>query len=428
MKYRFLCGSLAFLLSGLGVAQAQILNEIVVNPPSTDNPYEYIELKAPKNQVLNRIQLVVFEGDNSITNPTQGGIADFVVNLNGVSVGSNGIVVVKSPTGGHASHPQTISLFDARFDNAGGFLEGGTISFALVSGAVPLIETSDYDTNDDGILDLPAGSVLVDAVGWTDGGAADVVYGSVSLNQSAGNPDAATRFPTNTSPFDVGAWYNGDLDGIANGLGNVSTVYDLLRTSANFPTGGVLSPGAGNMPSSGLPLDWISVEASHQNQTTSLKWTTANETNCMGFEVEQSTFDEQTNRQTAWQTMGFVVAQNGLKNSYQFVDDSKNEDNRLFYRLKQIDADGRYQYSKTVACVLPVAQKVQVNGSLSNGYLGVEISQSEQNIALWVVDALGNLVLIQQLGNGTHQLDLSHLARGIYFVRIADQTHKIFIY
>ena len=44
---------------------------------------------------------------------------------------------------------------------------------------------TDLDTDNDGVLELPAGVVLIDAVGWTDGGAGDRVYGGVVLTQSA---------------------------------------------------------------------------------------------------------------------------------------------------------------------------------------------------------------------------------------------------
>ena len=83
------------------------------------------------------------------------------------------------------------------------------VLLSAVSGCIPFVhreewvlainETTDYDTNDDGVLDLPAGAQVLDAVGWTDGGGGDVVYGP-RLLQTNPTPQAASRILNDDGP------------------------------------------------------------------------------------------------------------------------------------------------------------------------------------------------------------------------------------
>ena len=223
------------------------LNEIKVNPPtSTDNPYEYIELRGAPEQTLSRLFFVAVEGDSSATS---GGIgrADMVVNLAGATLGSNGLLVIKSPSGGHAVPAETAVITDSQLDTSGGGLENATNSFLLICSLDPVLEGTDYDANNDGELELPTGAFIVDAIGWSDGGAGDVVYGSVALQQADGGVGhAATRFDGDHTPRSAAAWYSSALTGATAD----SLAYDPTKASANFPTGGALTPGEANVPPS----------------------------------------------------------------------------------------------------------------------------------------------------------------------------------
>jgi hypothetical protein len=110
-----------------------------------------------------------------------------------------------------------------------------------------MLKDVDYDTNNDGVLDLPNGAQLQDAVGWTNGDLSALVYGGVILTQSAGTPDAAVRFFDNNTPFSVGAWYNGDIIDLDS--------FDPLEVSSNLPQGAGLTPGNINIPNNGIGIN-----------------------------------------------------------------------------------------------------------------------------------------------------------------------------
>jgi len=227
------------------VAAAQVvLNEIEVNPPTGgDDPWEYVELRGPAGASLLGLQLVVVDGDGGGE-----GFADLVVDFgsacDGVcALGTNGLAIVKAAAGGHTPAAATTVVGDTQLSTAAGGIENGSITVVLVAGPTTLAEGTDYDANDDGTLELPAGDAIADAVGWTDGDGGDVVYGGVALTGGGTPPDAATRFAGDDTPLAAAAWYHGDLSGNANGM-----AYDLDGVSANFPIGGRLTPGAANEP------------------------------------------------------------------------------------------------------------------------------------------------------------------------------------
>src|SRR4051794_34847863 len=71
-------------------AQPVLLNEIYVNPPGNTLPHEFIEIKGPPLQSLDGYFLLAINA-----NPGFAGRADLVLNLNGVLLGTNGLLVVK---------------------------------------------------------------------------------------------------------------------------------------------------------------------------------------------------------------------------------------------------------------------------------------------------------------------------------------------
>src|SRR6185436_17666614 len=206
--------ALALVVPSVVAAQV-VISEIDVNPPTNDDPFEYIELRGPGGASLDGWQVIVVDGDGGGE-----GLVDQVVDLgmacdDECSLGSNGLAVVKVLNGGFSVPAATTVIRDPQLAVPGGGIENGTMSVVLVAGPVVLTEGTDYDPDDDGTLDLPAGDTIVDAVGWTDGDGSDIVYGGVSLEGGGSPPDAATRFAGDDTPLDAAAWYWGDLSGNA---------------------------------------------------------------------------------------------------------------------------------------------------------------------------------------------------------------------
>ncbi len=95
-----------------------------------------------------------------------------------------------------------------------------------------------------------------------------------------------------------------------------------------------------------LPVELTSFSASAAGNTVELKWNTATEVNNYGFEVQRSAVSVQ---RSVFEKIGFAAGHgnSNAPNNYSFTDHNVSY-GRYAYRLKQIDTDGKYTYSKIV--------------------------------------------------------------------------------
>ena len=94
-----------------------------------------------------------------------------------------------------------------------------------------------------------------------------------------------------------------------------------------------------------------------------LKWETLSETNNFGFEIEKS--KDKLN----WRKVGFIKG-NGVtcsENSYIFYD-NENSAGKYYYRLKQIDFDGSYQYSQIIELKTLIPEKWEIEQNFPNPF------------------------------------------------------------
>ena len=104
---------LALVLPGVVAAQV-LINEIDVNPPTNDDPFEYIELRGPAGASLDGWQVIVVDGDGGGE-----GLVDQVVHLgmacnDECKLGANGLAIVKAPSGGFSVPAATTVIRDKR--------------------------------------------------------------------------------------------------------------------------------------------------------------------------------------------------------------------------------------------------------------------------------------------------------------------------
>ncbi len=236
-----------FNMSSAQTSAQTLLNEVAINLPGQDQPCEYIEIRGTPGAILNNLYFVVIDGDGAT-----GSEIEFVVDLSGRAIGSNGLLLIVSqtPCPGRTIPAQTTQVTLARLDVEGSGIENGANSFLLISSPTAIESSLDVDVDRDGILDsLPAGAAVVDSIGYfqfevgTAYGATLPFIGRTSDAPSR-TLDAATRFPGNNTPNSSSAWYYGDLDATAS---NNTVAYDSASVSRNFPTGGQLTPGAPNV-------------------------------------------------------------------------------------------------------------------------------------------------------------------------------------
>ncbi len=174
-----------------------------------------------------------------------------------------------------------------------------------------------------------------------------------------------------------------------------------------------------------LPVELITFRANNDEMHAYLEWKTASEKNSSHFDVEYSPDGN------SWQKAGEVKAAGNsleeLNYTFQHLEAYRlsGSDGNMYYRLKMVDIDGKYEYSEVRQVVFseqapsvevfpnPVADllNIQTNGLDKNGY----------EIKIW--DTIGRTVIYRQVGapeSASTKLDISHLAQGAYLIQVSD--------
>ncbi len=177
-----------------------------------------------------------------------------------------------------------------------------------------------------------------------------------------------------------------------------------------------------------LPVELTSFSASASGNNVELKWNTATEVNNYGFQVQRK-----KEKGKSWNNIGFVKG-NGISNSpkdYSFTDDNVSY-GKYAYRLKQIDTDGKYTYSKIIemqAGQKPTAFALDQNyPNPFNPTTMITYKIAEQGfVNLRVYNILGQEVLSlvnqrQQPGVYHVRFNGSELSSGVYIYRLEVQV------
>jgi len=159
------------------------------------------------------------------------------------------------------------------------------------------------------------------------------------------------------------------------------------------------------------PLNLKSFAGSLFKNNLLLNWSTFNEVNVSGFEIEKSVDG------IAFQKLGFVSATNKASATYSFSD-VVNETS--YYRLKMVDKDGSFTYSKVIT-INPKKQstpKLDIFPNPVASNLTVSHEKAAANAAIKVVTVDGKVVLTRNLQAGATQstIDVSKLIKGNYLV------------
>ncbi len=174
-----------------------------------------------------------------------------------------------------------------------------------------------------------------------------------------------------------------------------------------------------NLYNEPLPVKLKSFNYEIAGQSVKLVWQTATEINNYGFEIHRKS--ENSN----WIKIGFTNGygnSNSIKN-YSFIDRPTGGKN-FVYRLKQIDFDGRFEYSNDLMFSLDIPDKFYIYQNHPNPFnpitkIKYEIP-AESKIKLSVFDLLGREVSVlvnEILSAGIYEttFDASALCSGVYF-------------
>lgn len=170
-----------------------------------------------------------------------------------------------------------------------------------------------------------------------------------------------------------------------------------------------------------LPLTLTDFNASLKNCEPLLSWTTESEINSDRFEIERSNAGNGND----WKSIGLLVA-NGNSSSkinYSFTDkDFNTSSEKVFYRLKMIDKNGSYKYSKILHVFVNcnTAKVLVYPNPVQDGKLYVSLAGTSGLAEASLLSASGQVILKNKINNGTNYLNVSNIANGVYILHIKD--------
>ncbi|GEM_PF-2691902 len=174
-----------------------------------------------------------------------------------------------------------------------------------------------------------------------------------------------------------------------------------------------------------LPVTLSSFEAKKLNNVAQLHWSTFSETNNKGFDVERSANAQE------WTSLGFVAAKGGNSTdqlNYSFIDNMP-ANGANYYRLRQVDIDGAFEYSKIQLVRFEEAYQLQIFPNPTSANFIVKGLRGDNTIA--VANLAGQVILhVNVDGVAEQTIQVAHLPAGTYFVTVtnddgSNEIHKV---
>ena len=184
-----------------------------------------------------------------------------------------------------------------------------------------------------------------------------------------------------------------------------------MNGDTNFCAFKTSAPLVGNTTT--LPVKWLYFKANRVTENeVMLNWATASEINNDYFLIQRKS-DE-------WKDIGKVggFGNSNINRFYEFKDLDAREA-ELYYRLKQVDKDGKFEYSDEIFVGLEIPEMdVKVYPNPSKGNLTLEYNSSYNGATLKVVDILGSMIFEDKLDDSGKFHSSTQIKKGIYLIQI----------
>lgn len=242
-----------------------------------------------------------------------------------------------------------------------------------------------------------------------------LLTGSGSCNAS-GNPTSATKYYRTC--YNGGTIWNHEyqLSGLTPGNtyylildGQSAVKSDFYIEVISGADGGCIAP---------LGVEFVSLDLDQMaDHKVNIQWTTLKERNNAYFEVQKS-YDGHTFTSIS------KMESNGISeelNNYSVIDNDANT-GLIYYRIKQVDLDGKESYSETRTIQIDLAASKEIN-LFPNPSDGKDVfiflkSPNVNDSEVYIYDLTGNLIHVQTMKAHSQNVRLDYsLKSGVYFVK-----------
>ena len=183
-----------------------------------------------------------------------------------------------------------------------------------------------------------------------------------------------------------------------------------------------------------VPVELSSFTASLKGNEVNLKWTTKTEVNNYGFDVERKKREVKSD---IWESIGFVpgAGNSNSPRNYSYADQNISGYGKISYRLKQLDSDGKYEYSKEVEVDFGSVKNFALFQNYPNPFnpytlISYSIPQTV-HVKLSIFNVLGSEIAIlvdefKEAGHYSKEFSIAqnglNLTNGVYFYKLEAGT------
>lgn len=241
---------------------------------------------------------------------------------------------------------------------------------------------------------------------------------------ASGTRDSIAIIADSSDQAPAAAWQNLTIDGTGTGWLPANQIWTNSSTGDALNVNLFLFPYVSNAENgcSTLPVSILNFKGSIKNNEALLSWNTATEFNNRGFEIQRSK-DGRT-----FSDIGFIsgAGTTTQAKTYSYTDVTLKDfaAATTYYRLKQMDKDGKASYSNVIPLSLQNILSWKLYPNPLKDKLTVELDlTTDTKVSVQVISKDGKLLLNADKGTllqGQQQLtfNIANLASGSYFVRV----------
>jgi hypothetical protein len=221
---------------------------------------------------------------------------------------------------------------------------------------------------------------------------------------------------SNVNATDIYSATGSSLQYVDDNLANLATGYyyiDVTNGSSRMVTAPVWYT---RTDLGALPITFSSFTAQKQNKTVKLNWTTEQEFNSSHFIIERSA-DGRT-----WQSLASMAAAGNSNNHLEYTAyDNLPLNGTSYYRIKEVDKDGRLQVSVVRPVNFDAGYSITVAPNPAKDFVVVTMDRiNNAGSTIRLFNASGNLVYTEKTNLSKLNINTAAFARGLYFIKISN--------
>lgn len=226
--------------------------------------------------------------------------------------------------------------------------------------------------------------------------------------------NASTNANAGTSKFGTGA-----VLPISTLVYNSPGTYQVFIKGTNLSgTNCETLTSASILVNTSLPLKLLSFHAKLWNDQVQLTWTTEQEVNVDGFDIERS-IDGRT-----YQPIGHVGASNSrVRNTYTYIDAEPGSASVVYYRLKMIDIDRKFEYSQIQKINRQQEGSINISPNPFSSTFVITVQHSRRESVNLLIRSVNSQVLFRKTfdviaGTTVQTISEPSMRAGVYFAEL----------